>query len=80
MIDLSSYFIIYINQLFFPDNNIVQLDWLEREFYGADKNKMGVFIKVGDRSHSAGLVEFSGDCNDNTPKILAWKRAVDHLV
>jgi hypothetical protein len=27
------------------------------------------------------LEELSGGCNDNTPKILAWKRAVvDHLV
>ncbi|KAI7908276.1 uncharacterized protein BX663DRAFT_547883 [Cokeromyces recurvatus] len=65
----ATYFIIYIvNQLFMSDNDIVQLDWLEREFFAIDKTKWdGVLIKVGNRSCSPSLIEFSGGCNDKTP-------------
>ncbi|GAA5807060.1 hypothetical protein MFLAVUS_000410 [Mucor flavus] len=65
----ATYFIIYIeNQLFLSDNDLVQLDWLEREFFATDKRKWdGVLIKVDNRSCSPGLIEFFGGCNDNTP-------------
>lgn len=42
----ATYFIIYIiNQLFMSDNDLVQLDWLEHEFFATDKTKWdGVLI------------------------------------
>lgn len=65
----ATYFIIYIvNQLFMSDNDLVQLDWLEREFFATDKTKWdGVLIKVDNRFCSSGLIEFSGGCHDKTP-------------
>ncbi|CEJ03364.1 hypothetical protein RMCBS344292_17350 [Rhizopus microsporus] len=36
----ATYFIIcIINQLFMSDNDLVQLDWLEHEFFATDKTK-----------------------------------------
>lgn len=64
----ATFFIIFIvNQLFISNNDVIELDWLEREFFATDKAKWdGVLIKVENRSCSAGLIEFSGGCNDQT--------------
>ncbi|CAO3677301.1 unnamed protein product [Rhizopus microsporus] len=65
----ATFFIIFIvNQLFISNNDIIELDWLEREFFATDRAKWdGVLIKVENRSCSAGLIEFSGGgCNDQT--------------
>ncbi|KAI8880091.1 hypothetical protein K501DRAFT_255655 [Backusella circina FSU 941] len=64
----ATFFIIFIvNQLFISNNDIIELDWLEREFFATDRTKWdGVLIKVENRSCSAGLIEFSGGCNDQT--------------
>ncbi|KAG1292475.1 hypothetical protein G6F66_006938 [Rhizopus arrhizus] len=59
----ATYFIIFIvNQLFISNNDVIELDWLEREFFATDRAKWdGVLIKADNRSCSAGLIEFSGD-------------------
>lgn len=59
----ATFFIIFIvNQLFISNNDIIELDWLEREFFATDRAKWdGVLIKVENRSCSAGLIEFSGE-------------------
>lgn len=50
------------------NNDVVELVWLEHEFFTSEKSKWdGVLFKVGDKSCSAGLIEFSGGCNDKTP-------------
>ncbi|RCH81410.1 hypothetical protein CU097_003658 [Rhizopus azygosporus] len=58
----ATFFIIFIvNQLFISNNDIIELDWLEREFFATDRAKWdGVLSKVENRSCSAGLIEFSG--------------------
>lgn len=65
----ASYLIIYlVNQLFIANNDVIELGWLEREFYSTDRSKFdGVLFKVGDKSISPGLIEFSGGINDKTP-------------
>lgn len=65
----ATYFIIYIvNRLFMSNNDLIQLDWLEREFFATGRAKWeGVLIKVDSRSCSPGLIEFSGGCNVKTP-------------
>lgn len=65
----ACYLIIYIvNQLFLSNNDIIELGWLEREFYLTDKTKFdGVLFKASDKSVSPALVEFAGGLNDNTP-------------
>lgn len=36
----ATFFIIFIvNQLFISNNNIIELDWLEREFFATDRAK-----------------------------------------
>lgn len=64
----ASYLIIYIiNQLFLANNDIIELGWLEREFYSTDRAKFdGVLFKVGDKTISPALIEFSGGLNDKT--------------
>lgn len=64
----ATYTIIHIvNQLFIANNDIIELGWLEREFYATEKAKWdGVLFKVGNKSISPGLIEFSGGCNDKT--------------
>lgn len=64
----ASYLIIYlVNQLFIAHNDIIELGWLEREFYATDRTKFdGVLFKVGNKSISPALIEFSGDLNDKT--------------
>ncbi|KAI8082203.1 hypothetical protein BDF21DRAFT_338690, partial [Thamnidium elegans] len=64
----ATLFIIFIvNQLFISNNDIIELDWLEREFFATDRAKWdGVLIKVENRSCSADLIEFSEGCNDQT--------------
>lgn len=64
----AAYVIIHIiNQLFIANNDIIELGWLEREFYATEKAKWdGVLFKVGNKSISPGLIEFSGGCNDKT--------------
>lgn len=51
------------------DNDVVELGWLEREFFASEKSKWdGVLFKVGDKScSSAGLIEFSEGYNERTP-------------
>ena len=64
----ASYLIIYlVNQLFIADNDVIELGWLEREFYSTDRSKFdGALFKVGKKSISLGLIEFSGGINDKT--------------
>ncbi|KAG1459276.1 hypothetical protein G6F56_006198 [Rhizopus delemar] len=64
----ASYLIIYIiNQLFLANNDIIELGWLEREFYSTDRAKFdGVLFKVGDKTVSPAFIEFSGGLNDKT--------------
>ncbi|KAG1315797.1 hypothetical protein G6F64_000369 [Rhizopus arrhizus] len=52
----ATYFIIFIvNQLFISNNDVIELDWLEREFFATDRTKWdGVLIKADNRSCSAG--------------------------
>lgn len=48
-------------------NDIVELGWLEREYFGTNKTKWdGVLFKTGDHKVSPGFVEFSGGVNDAT--------------
>ncbi|KAG1493576.1 hypothetical protein G6F46_008981 [Rhizopus delemar] len=65
----ATYLIIFIvNQLFLPDNDIIEAGWLEREFYSTEKTKFdGILFKVGNKTIVAGLLEFSGGVNDRTP-------------
>lgn len=48
----ASYLIIYlVNQLFIANNDVIELGWLEREFYSTDRSKFdGVLFKVGKKS------------------------------
>lgn len=64
----ASYLIIYlVNQLFIANNDVIEIGWLEREFYSTDRSKFdGVLFKVGKKSISPGLIEFSGGINDKT--------------
>ncbi|KAI7887583.1 uncharacterized protein EV154DRAFT_573729 [Mucor mucedo] len=64
----ATYLIIFIvNQLFISNNNVIELGWLEREFFSTDRTKFdGIIFKVGNKSIAPGLVEFSGGINDNT--------------
>jgi hypothetical protein len=49
------------------DNDVIELGWLECEFFASEKSKWdGVLFKVGDKSCSAGLIEFSEGCNGRT--------------
>lgn len=51
-------------------NDIIELGWLEREFYLTDRTKFdGVLFKAGDKSVSSTLVEFAGSVNDNTSSL-----------
>jgi hypothetical protein len=45
----ASYLMIYlVNQLFIANNDVIELGWLEREFYSIDRSKFdGVLFKVG---------------------------------
>jgi hypothetical protein len=67
----ATYFIIFIvNQLFISNNDVIELDWLEREFFATDRTKWdGVLIKADNRSCSAGLIEFSGGGTIIKPQI-----------
>lgn len=67
----ATYFIIFIvNQLFLSNNDVIQLDWLEREFFATERSKWdGVLIKVENKTCSAGLIEFSGGQNDQTSTV-----------
>ncbi|PHZ12282.1 uncharacterized protein RHIMIDRAFT_142710 [Rhizopus microsporus ATCC 52813] len=59
--------IVITNQLFLAVNDIVELGWLEREYFGTNKTKWdGVLFKTGDHKVSPGFVEFSGGVNDAT--------------
>lgn len=50
------------------DNDVIELGWLEREFFAPKKSKGdSVLVKVGDKSCLAGLIEFFEGCNDKTP-------------
>lgn len=64
----AAYLIIYlVNQLFLPNNDIIELAWLEREFYLTDRRKFdGILFKVGNKSIAPVLIEFSGGINDKT--------------
>ncbi|KAG1294838.1 hypothetical protein G6F66_004867 [Rhizopus arrhizus] len=64
----ASYLIIYlVNQLFIAHNDIIELGWLERELYSTDRTKFdGILYKVGNKSISPVLIEFSGGINDKT--------------
>ncbi|OAD04724.1 hypothetical protein MUCCIDRAFT_79825 [Mucor lusitanicus CBS 277.49] len=55
------------NQLFLANNDIVELGWLEREYYSTGKTKWdGVLFNTNDHTISPGFVEFSGGVKDNT--------------
>ncbi|KAG1444908.1 hypothetical protein G6F55_012161 [Rhizopus delemar] len=59
--------IVDTNQLFLAVNDIVELVWLEREYFGTNKTKWdGILFKEGDHKISPGFVEFSGGVNDAT--------------
>ena len=64
----AAYLIIYlVNQLFLPNNDIIELAWLEREFYLTDRSKFdGILFKVGNKSIAPVIIEFSGGINDKT--------------
>lgn len=65
----ATFFIIFIiNQLFISNNDVIQLDWVEREFFATEKAKWdGALIKADSKCCSAGLIEFSGGLHDQTP-------------
>lgn len=67
--------IIYVvNQLFITSNDMIELGWLEREFCSTDRTKFdGIIFKVGNKSISPGLVEFSGGINDRTSSLKNTK-------
>ncbi|KAI7851721.1 hypothetical protein BDC45DRAFT_209117 [Circinella umbellata] len=62
LINISDLIIFIVNQLFISNNDVIESDWLEREFFfGTDRVKWdGMLIKVENRSCSIGLIEFSG--------------------
>ncbi|KAI9366636.1 hypothetical protein BD770DRAFT_311514, partial [Pilaira anomala] len=64
----ASYLIIYlVKQLFIANNDVIELGWLEREFYSTDRSKFDeVLFKVEKKWISPGLIEFSGGINDKT--------------
>lgn len=72
----ASYLIIHlVEQLFIANNNVIELGWLEREFYSTDQSKFdGILFKVGKKSISPDLIEFSGGINDKTS---SWKNSKD---
>lgn len=64
----TCFIIFIIDQLFMSDNDVIELGWLEREFFAPKKSKWdGVLVKVGDKSYLAGLIEFFEGCDDKTP-------------
>ncbi|CAO3698575.1 unnamed protein product [Rhizopus stolonifer] len=59
--------IVINNNLLLVVNDIVELSWLEREYFGANKTKWdGVLFKTGNHRVSPGFVEFSGRVHDAT--------------
>lgn len=72
----ATYVVIHIvNQLFIANNDIIELGWLERELCATGKAKWdGVLFKVGNKSISPVLIEFSGGC---TGKSLSIKNQHD---
>lgn len=64
----ATYLIIYlVNQLFLPNNDIIELGWLERELYLTDRSKFdGILFKIRSKSVAPALIEFSGGINDRT--------------
>lgn len=71
----ATYLIIYIvNQLFITHNDVVEVGWLEREFFSTNRTKFdGIIFKVGNKSVTAGLLEFSGGVNDKTSPLKYTK-------
>lgn len=67
----ATYVVIHIvNQLFIANNDIIELGWLEREFCATGKAKWdGVLFKVGNKSISPALIEFSGGSTDKNLSI-----------
>lgn len=64
----ATYLIIYlVNQLFLSNNDVIELGWLEREFYLTDRSKFDdILFKIGNKSIAPALIEFSGGINDRT--------------
>ncbi|KAG1055541.1 hypothetical protein G6F43_002512 [Rhizopus delemar] len=64
----ATYLIIYlVNQLFLSNNVVIELGWLEREFYLTDRSKFDdILFKIGNKSIAPALIEFSGGINDRT--------------
>ncbi|KAI9004819.1 hypothetical protein CLU79DRAFT_806486 [Phycomyces nitens] len=59
--------IVITNQLFLAVNDIVELGWIEREYFGTSRAKWdGILFKTGDHKVSPGFVEFSGGAHDAT--------------
>lgn len=57
-----------VNQLFISNNGVIELGWLEREFFSTGRTKFdGIVFKAGNKSIAPGLLEFSGGINDKTP-------------
>ena len=48
-----------VNQLFIVNNDVIELGWLEPEFYSTDRSQFGgVLFKVRKKSISPGLIDF----------------------
>lgn len=59
-----------VDQLFTANNDIIELGWLEREFCATGKARWdGVLFKVGNKSISPVLIEFSRACTDENLSI-----------
>ncbi|KAG0959794.1 hypothetical protein G6F31_011298 [Rhizopus arrhizus] len=59
--------IMITNQLFLANNDIVELGWLERDYYSTEKTKWdGVLFHTNSHTISPGFVEISGGVKDNT--------------
>lgn len=64
----ATYLIIFIvSQLFISNNDVLELGWLEREYFATNRAKFnGIIFKVGDKSIDSRLVKLSRGINDKT--------------
>ncbi|KAL0087095.1 hypothetical protein F4703DRAFT_1942247 [Phycomyces blakesleeanus] len=78
---LFSYLIInLVSQLYIANNGETELGRLKREVYSTDQSKFDrVLLKVGKKSISPGLIEFSGEINDRTSSRKKNSKYIENL-
>ncbi|KAL0078396.1 hypothetical protein J3Q64DRAFT_1839712 [Phycomyces blakesleeanus] len=67
-------------QLYIANNGETELGRLKREVYSTDQSKFDrVLLKVGKKSISPGLIEFSGEINDRTSSRKKNSKYIENL-